>query len=179
MATTAAHDPDLDQAAIDWLLSSDEPGIRLQTRRDLLGEQISWTAEDILEGQHAAALLTGQEADGGFGNHPYQKWMGAHWRLVSLVELGMPAGEARVMAALETSLDRFTSDGDPAEALKSRDRYRVHASIYANALAVATRLGKHGDQRVRNLAEWLVFWQWPDGGWNCDRHPDVDALVVL
>jgi hypothetical protein len=33
------------------------------------------------------ALLPGQRGDGGFGVHPYRKWTGAHWRLVSLVEL--------------------------------------------------------------------------------------------
>jgi hypothetical protein len=28
-----------------------------------------------------------------------------------------------------------------------------------------------GDPRVRLLAESLVEWQWPDGGWNCDPDP--------
>ena len=46
-------------------------------------------------------------------------------------------------------------------------------SIYANGLAVATRLGQADDPRARNLADWLMFWQWPDGGWNCDRHRHV------
>jgi hypothetical protein len=45
--------------------------------------------------------------------------------------------------------------------------------VYANALAVATRLGEARDSRVQDLADNLVFWQWPDGGWNCDRHPHV------
>ena len=34
-------------------------------------------------------LLSGQRVDGGFGVHPYTKWTGAHWRLVSMVELGV------------------------------------------------------------------------------------------
>jgi len=29
------------------------------------------------------------------------------------------------------------------------------------------------DPRVRLLAESLVEWQWPDGGWNCDRRPQA------
>jgi hypothetical protein len=36
-----------------------------------------------------AQLLDGQEPDGGFGVGPYSKWKGAHWRLISLVELGI------------------------------------------------------------------------------------------
>ena len=38
-----------------------------------------------------------------------------------------------------------------------------------NALAVCSRLGLAGDPRAQLLAESLIGWQWPDGGWNCDR----------
>jgi hypothetical protein len=34
---------------------------------------------------------------------------------------------------------------------------------------VCCRLGLAGDDRVRLLAESLLGWQWPDGGWNCDQ----------
>jgi hypothetical protein len=173
LAKAPAH-LDLDQQAIEWLLAADEPGIRLQARRDLLNEDITWTADEVLAGRHASSLLSGQKDDGGFGVHPYQKWMGAHWRLVSLVELGAPASEPRVMAALESVLAWLAADEeDPEDALRIRDRYRIHGSIYANALAVATRLGKASDPRASNVADWLMLWQWPDGGWNCDRHPHV------
>jgi hypothetical protein len=47
----------------------------------------------VLDGPKVSALLAGQRANGGFGGHTYTKWGGAHWRLVSLVELGVPAGE--------------------------------------------------------------------------------------
>ena len=43
------------------------------------------------------------------------------------------------------------------------------ASQEGNALAVACRLGLAGDPRAELLARSLVEWQWPDGGWNCDR----------
>src|SRR5215471_1006719 len=48
-----------------------------------------------------AGLLVGQEADGSFGVHPYRKWTGAHWRLVSLVELGVPLGHMDSLRAME------------------------------------------------------------------------------
>jgi hypothetical protein len=163
----------LDQMAVDWLVASDEPGIRLQGRRDVLNEAVEWTPDEVTTGPLVQRLLSGQLPDGGFGVHPYQKWTGGHWRLVTLVELGMPAGEPRVMSALESVLEWIGTDEKPEDALRIRDLYRVHASIYANALAVATRLGKADDPRAQNLADWLVFWQWPDGGWNCDRHTHV------
>jgi len=95
----------LDQQAVDWLLTSDEPGIVMQTRRDLLDENVEVDASKITRGPMVALLLDGQEADGRFGVGQYHKWMGGHWRLVSLVELGVPADDARVLAALEAELD--------------------------------------------------------------------------
>lgn len=88
-------------AAVEWLLASDEPAIRRLVRRDVLGEQ---PTEDVLDGPKVQALLSGQRADGGFGKKPYSKWSGAHWRLVSLVELEIPAGEPRAVAAADQVL---------------------------------------------------------------------------
>src|SRR5688500_5652640 len=92
----------LDQLAIDWLLKSDEPGIRMQVWRDLLGGAENDDAAKVLDGPLVKQLLADQQREGGFGGHPYKKWDGAHWRLVSLVELGIAAGEPRALAAAET-----------------------------------------------------------------------------
>jgi hypothetical protein len=156
-------------SAVDWLLESVEPGIVAQAKRDLLDEQAPAEAARVLEGPKVRTLLAGQQADGGFGNNVYAKWGGAHWRLVSLVELGVPAGEPRCLAAAETVLAWLTGKGH-------RDRIQVIdgltrrcGSQEGNALAVCCRLGLADDPRVRLLAESLVEWQWPDGGWNCDK----------
>src|SRR5262245_54560091 len=157
-------------SAADWLLESDEPGIVAQARRDLLDEQDPAEAGRVLDGPKVRALLAGQQADGGFGVGVYSKWAGAHWRLVSLVELGVPAGEPRCLAAAETVLAWLTGKAH-------RDRIQVIdgltrrcGSQEGNALAVCSRLGLADDPRVRLLAESLVEWQWPDGGWNCDKN---------
>lgn len=172
-AAPAAMAAARDRVATHWLLESDEPGIRLQARRDLLGEDSArgeaTAGPAVLEGPRITALLTGQQADGGFGVHAYQKWMGAHWRLVSLVELGVPAGEPRALAALETVLDWLLGDGHRRNVPVIDGRARRCASQEGNALAVACRLGRADDPRVERLAASLVDWQWPDGGWNCDR----------
>ncbi len=113
------------------------------------------------------ALLTGQQPDGGFGVHPYRKWAGAHWRLVSLVELGLPGEHPGARAAVGTVLDWLTSEGHRSRIRVVNDLTRRCASQEGNALAVASQLGLATDPRVELLAESLVGWQWPDGGWNC------------
>ena len=156
-------------SAIDWLLGSDEPGVVVQVKRDLFGEQDPPEQAQVLDGPRVRALLAGQQADGGFGVNVYGKWRGAHWRLVSLVELGVPAGEERCVAAAETVLAWLTGKSHRAAVKTINGLVRRCGSQEGNALAVCCRLGLAADPRVRLLAESLVEWQWPDGGWNCDK----------
>jgi hypothetical protein len=157
-------------AAVRWLLASTEPAIRGMARRDLLDEADPLDLRRVLDGALVRGLLAGQQPDGGFGNHPYRKWTGAHWRLVSLVELEVPASEPRAMAPLDRVLDWLTARGRLSRAPSIRAGLPLSdASIEGNALAVACRLGAAADPRARMLAEALLRWQWPDGGWNCDR----------
>jgi hypothetical protein len=104
------------------------------------------------------ALLSGQHEDGGFGVHPYRKWTGAHWRLVSLVELGIPAGEPRALRAAGTVLDWLTGAGHRSTGVTAGGLVRCHASQEGNALAVCSRLGLGRDPRAELLAESLVAW---------------------
>lgn len=157
-------------SAVEWLLSSEEPAIRYLTRRDVLGEDVEADPGEILGGPKVTALLSGQQHGGGFGpGTPYRKWTGAHWRLVSLVELTVPETDPRVAAAAEHELAWIVRQGPyrngPSEV---GGLPRVCASIGGNALAVSSRLGLAGDPRARTVAERLISWQWPDGGWNCD-----------
>jgi hypothetical protein len=155
------------ETATEWLLASSEPAIRHMAARDLLGGEGS-AESPILEGPKVRQLLAGQRPDGGFGVHPYRKWTGAHWRLVSLVELALPSSEPRALAALETVLRWLTGRGHRANIRTIDGLTRRCASQEGNALAVAGRLGMQDDPRVQLLAESLIEWQWPDGGWNCD-----------
>jgi hypothetical protein len=158
-----AHEP-----AVAWLLRSSEPSIRFQARRDLLGQRGTADRRQILNGPLVQALLAGQEADGGFGGHPYRKWTGAHWRIVSLAELEVPAGEPRSVAAANRVLDWLTVGGRRTVTQPRGTPPRSDASIEGNAIGASTRLGLADDPRVRMLVDGLLAWQWPDGGWNCD-----------
>jgi hypothetical protein len=156
-------------ASVDWLLGSDEPAIVYLTRRDVLGEDAPYDPEAILGGPLVSALLDGQQRDGGFGAHAYAKWGGAHWRLVSLVELAVPPEEPRALRAVEPVLDWLTGDGHRRRIPTINGLVRRCGSQEGNALAVCCRLGLAEDPRVELLARSLIEWQWPDGGWNCDK----------
>ncbi len=166
------------EEVLPWLLASEDPSIRYLTLRDLLEEaddsaRVRQAAAEILEGPRVDALLSGQEADGGFGVPPYQKWKGAHWRLVSLVELGVPPGDPRLTAAAEQVLRWLTGGSHRERILTVNGLTRVHASMEGNALAACSRLGLAERSEVRLLADSLVEWQWPDGGWNCREGEEV------
>jgi hypothetical protein len=118
-----------------------------------------------------AGLLRGQRSDGSFGVTPYTKFTGAHWRLVSLVELGVPRTNAAARAAARNELGWLDDWTRPRVVINGLERR--HASIEGNALAVCCRLGMANSPRVARLAEILIRSQWPDGGWNCRR--DTDA----
>jgi hypothetical protein len=170
-AARPENDDRMDQrtaSAVDWLLHSDEPAIRLMCRRDLLGDQPSPAeADQVLTGPKVSALLSGQQADGSFGGQFYRKWTGAHWRLVSLAELCIPALEPRALAAAESVLAHFGPTRRRVTVINGLARRC--ASVDGNVLAVCSRLGLAGDPRVQDLASSIISWQWPDGGWNCDR----------
>ena len=131
------------------------------------------STKKIPNGPLVRRLLAGQKPDGGFGVHPYQKWTGAHWRLVSLVELGIPPGHPKALLAATQVLKWLTGYTHRQGIKKIHRRIRQHASMEGNALAVCCRLGLAKDFRVKQLSESLIEGQWQDGGWNCDIRPEV------
>lgn len=169
---------DVTEAAVEWLLSSEEPAVRHATLTEVMGEdpassRAQAARDGIVEGRLVRGLLAGQDGDGGFGVHPYKKWTGAHWRLVSLVDLGIPTGHPGAVAAAEGVLRWLTGSSHRGRIVKIRGLTRRCASQEGNALGVASRLGLTDDPRVQTLAADLQTWQWPDGGWNCDKSEDA------
>jgi hypothetical protein len=143
-----------------WLLTSDDPAVVNLARHDLLGEPFDHQAP--LLSSRVQALLVSHRG------HPYgNKWRGAHWRLVSLVELGIDA-QPEVLEAVEQVLG-WLSSSRPRQVIAGLERR--HASMEGNALAVCSRLGLATDRRVVHLRDLILAAQWPDGGWNCDRRP--------
>lgn len=147
-----------------WLVEEGDPAVRALARRDLLGQPPATDA--ALSSPLVRALLVGPSR-----THPYTKWSGAHWRLVSLVELGVPAGHPEALAACDIVLNHWAQPERLAHVPVVAGRARRCASQEGNAVAAACRLGLASDARVGLLVDHLLSWQWPDGGWNCDLRP--------
>lgn len=157
--------------AVAWLLADGDPAVRALVRQDLLGEDVPAGAG--LDSPIVRGLLAGRQADGTWPGNPYRKWTGGHWRLVSLVEIGVPPGHPDACAAAGPVLDYWAGRRRLGSVPVVEGKARRCASQEGNALAVGCRLGFGADERAHRLAEHLVAWQWPDGGWNCDRRPEA------
>jgi hypothetical protein len=156
---------------VDQLLTSDEPSIRLQIRLGVegaTGAQLTDLREQVRRSPRVAALLSERNEDGTIDGHPYRKWSGAHWVLVTLAELGYPVGDDTLLPLREQTLQWLFSDDYLRTLGKVHGLPRLHASIEGNALWAMLSLGL-ADERADGLAERLRNRQWPDGGWNCDR----------
>jgi hypothetical protein len=169
---------------VDELLRSAEPSVRWKVRRWVLGEPpdggpMGRLREEIRGSARVRALLADR---GALRRDVYSKWKGAHWVLATLADLGYPEGDAGLEPLRDRVLDRWLdaryyrevgSDAYRQRGVRViRGRTRQCGSLQGNALLALTRLGFAGE-RTAALAERLMHWQWPDGGWNCDRNPAV------
>lgn len=178
------------ERVVEELLASDEPSVRWVVRAGVLGEpadSLSTLCEEIRESPRVRALLAGRDDHGRVDDprQPYSKWRGAHWVLLALAELGHPAGDENLVPMRDQVLDRWltpavfrdveTPDGRGILVLDGR--HRRCASQQGGALLAVTRLGLV-DERAGTLVERLRHWQWPDGGWNCDKRPEARMSSV-
>jgi hypothetical protein len=178
-------------AIVDALLASPEPSVRWKVRTGLLGEAAGsdgmLALRDEIRGSARVRRLLAPFAG---PNWPgaYSKWQGAHWVLAALADLGYPPGDPELIPLREQVLDTWLSESYYTEfeaTSKSatyrrpgvpvmQGRYRRCASQQGNALWFLITLGLV-DSRCGDLAERLLHWQWPDGGWNCDKNPAADT----
>lgn len=170
--------------AIQKLLASDEPSIRLGTHVSILGDPIdnvgtAGLQEKVRNSNRVRQLLSERKNDR-IPYHPYSKWYGAHWVLAALADLHYPP-EDKTLVPLREQVYEWLFSKQHLEYAKRHEIYagpitvkhglvRAHASMEGNAIYYLHALGL-ADERTRALADRLVKWQWPDGGWNCDRSP--------
>src|SRR2546422_5280606 len=186
-------------AIVTALLRSPEPSIRFKTRVEVLGEErdskaIRALREEVRQSPRVKSLLSQRDRLGrpGTARRVYYKWQGVHWVLASLADLGYPEGDATLHPIRDRLMEHWLSPPyfhewearTSAEAYRGRGvpimqgRYRRCASQQGNALYSVTRLGI-ADDGAKALVERLLHWQWPDGGWNCDRHPNADTSSFM
>jgi hypothetical protein len=186
-------------AVIETLLQSDEPSIRWKIKVNVLGMDRDSGEIQALEGEikqspRVKALLQHVDASGILqgSRSVYDKWQGAHWVLMTLADIGYPRRDPALSAmandvlkmwltpryfsefVTERRADVYTRDAIPL----MEGRYRTCASQQGNALYSVLRL-RLEDDRIHQLAERLRYWQWPDGGWNCDKEPSAHTSTFI
>ncbi|RIK34069.1 MAG: hypothetical protein DCC55_33770 [Chloroflexi bacterium] len=164
-------------AVIECLLQSAEPAIRYQVMVNVMDEHPSsppmqQVRAEIRSSPRTRLLLAERLSDGALPHHPYAKWVGAHWVLVALADLQYPPGDERLVPLREQVLNWLLGASHTKGIRTINGRVRRCASQEGNALYALLKLGL-ADERVDQLAARLRQWQWPDGGWNCDKRPEA------
>ena len=174
---------------IDRLLKSDEPSVRFKVLVNVLGKelgsaQIRELQKEIKTSPRVRSLLSERDKEGGISSHPYAKWYGAHWVLADLADIGYPPRDESLTPLREQVYKWLLSERHEKRIKTIEGRTRRCASQEANAVYYLHTLGL-ADARTDVLAERLMKWQWPDGGWNCDKNPKasnssfMESLIPL
>jgi hypothetical protein len=109
----------------------------------------------------------------------YKKWDGAHWVLSILADLGYPPGDGALRPLMQDTFNTWLSQEHETRHLRVIDgRTRRCASQEGYAIWSSLRLGL-ADNRTDELVNRLLRWQWPDGGWNCDKHPQAETSSFM
>ena len=160
---------------LDRLLASDDPVVRykaLLLQDGPSNEKVRQTRKMIYESYYVRTLLSERGPDGKIPHSAYAKWQGAHWVLALLADLGYPPGDRSLIPLREQVFDWLLSEHHFQRIRTISGRTWRCASQEGNALYAMLTLGL-ADERCDELARRLAAWQWPDGGWNCDKKPEA------
>jgi hypothetical protein len=174
---------------IDKLLNSKEPSIRFKVLTKVLNKnsesyEIKELQEEIRSSKLVKSILSERKKDGKIHYRPYAKWYGAHWVLTYLADNGYPPGDESLIPLREQIYKWLFSHEHEKKIISISGRVRRCASQEGNALFYLLSLGL-ADDRTEELARRLSLWQWPDGGWNCDKRPEavnssfMESLIPL
>jgi hypothetical protein len=108
----------------------------------------------------------------------YKKWNGAHWVLSILGDLGYPSEDEMLHPLMEHTFDTWLSKAHEQHIKLINGRIRRCGSQEGYAVWSSLRLG-FADDRTDDLVSRLLKWQWPDGGWNCDKNPEADSSSFM
>lgn len=177
---------------IERLLASPDPCIRYKISTRVLGEKPDSEraiplAKKVLISERTQKMLSLRGRDGRFPGSPYAKYTGAHWVLTVLADMAYPPGDTSLLPMRNQVYEKWLAPAHCAERIveKEAPRYKSRpgvpviqgrprrcASQEGNALWATLALGI-ADERAEQLAQNLLRWQWPDGGWNCDRKAEA------
>ena len=125
----------------------------------------------------ASAMLAHRGPDGRMPVHAYQKWQGPLWTFVCLAEIGHRRGDRSLVPLRDQFREWLFAERHmqfPHSLLipGQEDRFRRCACQEGFQAWSEMRLGI-ADESTEELIRRLKRWQWPDGGWNCDKRPEA------
>jgi hypothetical protein len=156
------------------LILQDEPALAWKVAVNLQGRDNDSTearqaAREVRASPLVRTLLENRDDTG----HAYRKWTGSHWILSILADLGCPGGDASLRPLMEETFTCWLNAWHDKRHTRVIDgRTRRCASQEGYAAWSSLRLG-FADSRTDELIARLISWQWPDGGWNCDKRPEA------
>lgn len=161
----------------------EEPAIRYKLAVKVLGQpeesQGAKQASEIVRNSPLVQSLLNECIQGGrLPHHPYKKWTGGHWVLSLLADLGYPPGDETLRPMLEQATNWLLSPEHARHIRKINGRMRRCASQESNLVFSSLTLGL-ADTRTDELVARLIKWQWPDGGWNCDKRPKANKSSFM
>ena len=174
---------------VDRLLKSEIPSVAYKTRLLLLNEspesaKMRSLRAEIAQSVQAQAILSHLMPDGRMPRvHAYQKWQGPFYSLIQLADLYYPAGDNRLYAMRDQFHDWLFAENHfrmphtltiPGQ----EDRVRRCASQEGFTVWYSCVLGI-GNEKTALIAKRINDWQWPDGGWNCDKKPEARKSSVI
>jgi hypothetical protein len=156
-----------------------EPALAWKVTANLLGRderlpEVGQARAEVRQSQMARDLIATCDRRHG----AYKKWDGAHWVLSILADLGYPAGDEALRPLMEDTFRTWLSRQHEKHIRMLDGRVRRCASQEGYAVWCSLRLG-FADSRTEELVSRLLQWQWPDGGWNCDKHPEADKSSFM
>jgi hypothetical protein len=180
-------------ATILWLLQGD-PAIRWQALRDVCG-----MAKGVFERERrmvsregwGARLLARQDSKGGWAGgkssddglyHP--KWTSTTYTMLLLRDFGLPATNRQARKACRLLLD----EGLQRDSGINYGWWGVSETCVTGMVLSVLSAFEYDDDRLDDVADYLLKQQMPDGGWNCRRrlgathssvHTTISALEGL
>jgi len=162
---------------IELLAEHPEPSVRYRIAVEVkdfseASQQVVQLRFAVKQSSRVQTMLGSRDSEGRFPWHPYQKWNGAFWTFLVLADMGYPAGDASLLPLKEQIYEWILSPRHIKSILLINNRWRRCVCQEGGVIFAMLRLGLM-DDRVQQLVESLLKWQWPDGGWNCDKHPEA------
>ena len=176
-----------------WLLDGD-PAIRWQTLRDLVGAaersvererrrvaRNGWGARLLARQDPEGTWAGGRSSDGGLYS---PKWISTTYTMLLLRDFGLPATNRQARKACTLLLDQgLQRDGGI-----NYGWWGVSETCVTGMVLSILSAFEYDDDRLNDVADYLLEQQMADGGWNCRRrfgathssvHTTISALEGL